>query len=105
MKCPDNDDTDIETGFDTSAITKTSTQEMQTLGSDLIDEALRNDFGHTSFLPLQRETIVSTMTGETVAGTGSGKSLMYLLPAVLSLKVTMVISPLKSLFDDTLLVA
>ena len=72
---------------------------MQISGSNLIESTLKNYFGHTSFLPLQRETIVSTMAGEsvlTVAGTGGGKSLIYLLPAVLSSKVTMVVSPLKS---------
>ena len=99
MKCPD-----IEMGIDTPEITKTSTQEAQILGSNLIDAALRNFFRHTSILPLQRQTIISTMAGEsilTVSGTGGGKSLMYSLPTVLSSKVTMVISPLKSLIDDT----
>ena len=106
LQFPDEDDTETEIGIDTFANTKTSTQEMQISGSDLIESTLKNYFGHTSFLPLQRETIVSTMAGEsvlTVAGTGGGKSLMYLLPAVLSSKVTMVVSPLKSLIDDTLI--
>ncbi len=106
LQFPDEDDTETEIGIDTFANTKTSTQEMQISGSDLIESTLKNYFGHTSFLPLQRETIVSTMAGEsvlTVAGTGGGKSLMCLLPAVLSSKVTMVVSPLKSLIDDTLI--
>jgi bloom syndrome protein len=38
----------------------------------------------------------------TVVGTGGGKSLTYLLPAVLSTKPTLVVSPVKSLIDDTL---
>jgi superfamily II DNA helicase RecQ len=80
LQFPDEDDTETEIGIDTFANTKTSTQEMQISGSDLIESTLKNYFGHTSFLPLQRETIVSTMAGEsvlTVAGTGGGKSLMY----------------------------
>ena len=79
---------------------------MQISGSDSIESTLKNYFGYTSFLPLQQETITSTMAGENVlavAGTGGGKSLMYLFPAVLSSKVTMVISPLKSLIDDSLI--
>ena len=71
-----------------------------------MESTLKNYFGYTSFLPLQQETIISTMAGEnvlTIAGTGRGKSLMYFLPAVLSSKVTMVISPLKSLIDDSLI--
>lgn len=38
----------------------------------------------------------------TVAGTGGGKTLMYLLPAVLASKPTLVITPIKSLVNDTL---
>ena len=104
---PDIDDAETETGIDTSPVnTKTSTQEMQISGSDLIESTFKNYFGYTSFLPLQQETIMSTMAGEnvlTVAGTGRGKSLMYLLSAVLSSKVTMVISPFESLIDDSLI--
>ena len=37
----------------------------------------------------------------TVAGTGGGKTLMYLLPAVLASAPSLVISPIKSLVNDT----
>ena len=53
----------------------------------LIDTTLRNYFRFPSFRPLQKETIVLTMAGKnvvTVLGTGGGKTLTYLLPAVLS---------------------
>ena len=72
---------------------------------EMIDNTLKHYFGFSSFRPLQRETIVSTMNKEdvmTVIGTGSGKSLTYLLPSVLSSKPTLVISPIKSLIDDIL---
>ena len=71
----------------------------------IIDNALRQYFGFMSFRPLQRETIMATMSGKdvmTVVGTGGGKTLMYLLPAVISAKTTLVISPITSLIDDTL---
>ena len=38
----------------------------------------------------------------TVVGTGGGKSLTYMLPAVLSSKPTVLVSPIKSLIDDIL---
>ena len=38
----------------------------------------------------------------TVVGTGGGKTLTYLLPAVLSSRPTLVLSPIKSLIDDAL---
>ena len=72
---------------------------------EIIDNALRQYFGFMSFRPLQRETIMATMSGKdvmTVVGTGGGKSLMYLLPAVISTKTTLVISPITSLVDDML---
>ena len=72
---------------------------------EMIDNTLKHYFGFTSFRSLQRETIVATMSKKdvmTVVGTGGGKSLTYLLPAVLSSKPTLVISPIKSLIDDIL---
>ena len=44
---------------------------------EIIDNALRQYFGFTSFLPLQRETIMATMSGKdvmTVVRTGGGKN-------------------------------
>ena len=72
---------------------------------ELIENTLTHFFGFSSFRPLQQETIVSTMNMEdvmTVVGTGGGKSLTYMLPAVLSSKPTVVVSPIKSLIDDIL---
>ncbi|CAB4039654.1 atp-dependent dna helicase, partial [Paramuricea clavata] len=48
---------------------------------------------------------MATMNGEnvmTVVGTGGGKTLMYLLPAVISSNITLVVSPTLSLIDDVL---
>ena len=70
---------------------------------EIIYNALRHYFG--SFRSLQRETIATTMNGKnvlTILGTGGNKSLTYLLPAVISSKPTVVVSPIKSLIDDFL---
>ena len=72
---------------------------------EIIDSTLRHYFGFGSFRPLQKETIVTTMSGKnvlTILGTGGGKSLTFLLPAVISSKPTVVVSPIKSLIDDIL---
>ena len=72
---------------------------------ELVDNTLKHYFGFTEFRPLQRETIIATMKGDdvlTVLGTGGGKSLTYLLPAVVSERTTFVIAPTKSLIDDIL---
>ena len=61
------------------------------INTELVDATLRVYFGYDSFRPLQKETIVTTMSGNnvlTVVGTGGGKTLMYLLPAVLASKPT-----------------
>ena len=97
----DNSSTDISSyaqQFSTNVEVDLETGEM-------IDNPLKHYFGFSSFRPLQRETIVSTMSKidvMTVVGTGGGKSLTYLLPAVLSSNPTLVISPIKSLIDDIL---
>jgi len=74
--------------------------------NDVVYKALKDYFGFTSFRPLQKETITAILNGRsvlTVVGTGGGKSLMYMLPAILSSKPTLVLSPIKSLIDDLLL--
>jgi ATP-dependent DNA helicase RecQ len=75
-------------------------------GEDLLESALKKYFGHESFRPLQKETIEATLAGKsvlTVVGTGGGKTLMFLLPGILYGKLSLVVSPIKSLIDDTLL--
>ncbi|KAK3745407.1 hypothetical protein QZH41_001437 [Actinostola sp. cb2023] len=70
---------------------------------ELIENTLKHYFGFSSFRPLQKETINASLCGKdvlTVVGTGGGKTLMFLLPAVLASKPTLVISPLKSLIED-----
>ena len=62
-------------------------------------------FHHQSFKPLQKEIILSTMDKKNVLGvlgTGGGKSLTFLLPAVLADKPTIVVVPTLSLINDLL---
>ncbi len=60
-------------------------------------------FGHSSFRPLQLETIQAVLEGRdalTVLPTGGGKSLTYQLPATLLPGTTVVVSPLIALMKD-----
>ena len=80
-----------------AATVSTQVVEVDLQTGELIDNTLKHYFGFNSFRPLQKETIVTTMNGKnvmTVLGTGGGKSLTYLLPAVLSSKSTVVVSPM-----------
>ncbi|KAJ9500452.1 hypothetical protein H2202_004247 [Exophiala xenobiotica] len=64
---------------------------------------LRRVFGKDSFRPLQEEVITDVLAGHDVflcAATSFGKSLCYQLPAVVSLGVTVVISPLLALMTN-----
>ena len=64
---------------------------------------LRRVFGKDGFRPLQEEVITAVIGGHDVfvcAATSFGKSLCYQLPAVVSLGVTVVISPLLALMDN-----
>lgn len=60
-------------------------------------------FGHDKFLPGQEDAVRSVMSSRNllvVMPTGSGKSLLYQLPALLEDGLTLVVSPLISLMKD-----
>ncbi|XP_028394396.1 ATP-dependent DNA helicase Q-like 4B [Dendronephthya gigantea] len=89
-----------------------STKKSSTLNKDdfgslesLVEKTLNNIFNHQSFKPLQKEIISATMDCKNVLGvlgTGGGKSLTFMLPAVLADKPTIVVVPTLSLIDDLL---
>ncbi len=64
---------------------------------------LRRYWGYSAFRPLQERIVRSLLAGRdtcVVMPTGGGKSLCYQLPAVVSGKTTVVISPLIALMQD-----
>jgi len=77
-------------------------------GAPSLDEAravLRENFGHADFRPGQAEILQAVLGGEdtlAVMPTGSGKSLLYQLPAAMGPGLVVVASPLISLMRDQL---
>jgi ATP-dependent DNA helicase Q5 len=72
---------------------------------DKAKTVLREVFGHDNFKSKeQKDAIASMIEGENdlfvIMPTGSGKSLVYQLPAVVTEKVTIVVSPLLALIKD-----
>ena len=68
-----------------------------------LDAALRRHFGHDGFRPGQAAIVSAILAGRDVLGvrtTGSGKSLCFQLPAVMSAEPTVVVSPLVALMRD-----
>src|SRR3981189_702986 len=66
-------------------------------------EALRRYWGYHEFRPKQENVIRSVLAAHdtcVVMPTGGGKSLCYQLPAVISGKTTVVVSPLIALMQD-----
>lgn len=66
-------------------------------------QILQNVFGHPSFRGLQSTVIDHVLAGShtlTIMPTGSGKSLCYQIPALMSDGLTIVISPLIALMKD-----
>ena len=64
---------------------------------------LSERFGHTAFRPGQEAALRSVFSGRDVLAvmpTGSGKSMLYQLPALVEGGLTLVISPLISLMKD-----
>src|SRR2546427_4541662 len=64
---------------------------------------LRQNWGYSSFRPLQERIVHSLLDGRdacVVLATGGGKSLCYQLPALVSGKTAVVISPLIALMQD-----
>jgi ATP-dependent DNA helicase RecQ len=68
-----------------------------------VNEALRSRFGLKEFRTGQREAIEAVLAGRdaiVIMPTGSGKSLVYQLPALLLPGLTVVVSPLIALMKD-----
>src|ERR1700731_296038 len=85
--------------IDPLAATTASPPKVET---DLIS-LLRRYWGYSSFRPLQERIVRSLLAGHdtcVVMPTGGGKSLCYQLPALVSGKTAVVISPLIALMQD-----
>jgi len=87
-----------------SAFTPDLIKDLQRFGRQVhIKRALKDIFGYDAFRPGQEEVIQAVFSGRdalAVMPTGSGKSLLYQLPAHLLGGTTLVVSPLISLQKD-----
>ncbi|KAL3696410.1 hypothetical protein R1sor_010486 [Riccia sorocarpa] len=68
-----------------------------------METVLKEFFGYRSFRPFQKEIISEILNGKdclVVMATGSGKSMCYQMPPLITKKTAVVISPLISLMQD-----
>ncbi|HET8913600.1 MAG TPA: DNA helicase RecQ [Ktedonobacteraceae bacterium] len=71
--------------------------------STMIEQTLKQSFGHTDFREGQRQVVEQILAGNdafVLMPTGGGKSLIYQLPALLLPGITLVVSPLIALMQD-----
>lgn len=70
---------------------------------DIALSLLQSKYGYSAFRPLQLETIEAFLSGRdcfVCFATGGGKSLCFVMPALVSGKMILVVSPLISLMND-----
>ncbi|NNE22792.1 MAG: RecQ family ATP-dependent DNA helicase, partial [Rhizobiales bacterium] len=68
-----------------------------------IEQTLKDTFGYDGFRPGQRDVVETILAGSNVLAvmpTGSGKSMCYQIPALVSKGVAVVVSPLVALMQD-----
>jgi ATP-dependent DNA helicase RecQ len=68
-----------------------------------MERILKEYFGYSSFRPFQKEVVTQILQGKdclVIMATGSGKSICYQLPPLITKKTAIVISPLISLMQD-----
>src|ERR1041385_234592 len=76
---------------------------MQSASTSQLLSALKKYFGYTSFRPHQHEIISDALSGRdtfALLPTGGGKSLCFQLPAVLSERRPLAVSPFIALIED-----
>lgn len=98
--CNDSNNESDERSVTTNNMADTGQEDSD---SNLLDQALKNVSGYPSFRPQQRETTTATMARKNVLAilsTGGGKGLTFMLPAVISSRPTVVISPIRCLIED-----
>src|SRR5580658_8576530 len=69
----------------------------------LVQQALSKYWGFEALRPLQQEVVTAALNNRdavVVMPTGGGKSLCFQLPAVVSQRLTVVVSPLIALMKD-----
>jgi len=92
-----------ETGLDAECFVPLSGRVSSRVTRESARELLHDRFGHPDFRPGQWEPLNAVLSGQdalVVMPTGSGKSLIYQLPALLLPGLTVVVSPLIALMKD-----
>ena len=87
----------------TAAVDELRISEVEDGGDDHLQSSLRRIFGYEDFRPGQREIVELVLSGRdgvVLVPTGGGKTLTFVLPAVISDGITVVVVPTLSLMQD-----